>query len=103
MDRVGQNYRACLSFGKQPVASRGTPMSRSKTLSFKRRQMLQLAALGTGALYLGAALAQQLRVVVGTWGGDYAKLLTKNVDDPYLKPKGIEVVQDQASDAPRRA
>lgn len=78
-------------------------MSRSKTLSFKRRQMLQLAALGTGALYLGSALAQQLRVVVGTWGGDYAKLLTKNVDDPYLKPKGIEVVQDQASDAPRRA
>lgn len=78
-------------------------MSRIQNLSFKRRQMLQLAASGTGALYFGSALAQQQRVVVGTWGGDYAKLLTKNVDDPYLKPKGIEVVQDQASDAPRRA
>ncbi|OYU49350.1 MAG: ABC transporter substrate-binding protein [Rhizobiales bacterium PAR1] len=43
------------------------------------------------------------RVVVGTWGGDYARLLTKNVEEPFLKPKGFEVVQDQASDAPRRA
>jgi putative spermidine/putrescine transport system substrate-binding protein len=43
------------------------------------------------------------RVVVGTWGGDYARLLSKNVEDPFLKPKGLEVVQDQASDAPRRA
>jgi putative spermidine/putrescine transport system substrate-binding protein len=78
-------------------------MSRSQNLSFKRRQVLQLAACGTGALYLGSALAQQQRVVVGTWGGDYARLLTKNIEDPFLKPKGIEVVQDQASDAPRRA
>jgi len=43
------------------------------------------------------------RVVVGTWGGDYARLLTKNIEDPLLKPKGIDVIQDQASDAPRRA
>jgi putative spermidine/putrescine transport system substrate-binding protein len=41
-------------------------------------------------------------VVVGTWGGDYARLLTKNVEDPILKPKGFEVAQDQAGDAPRR-
>ncbi len=38
-----------------------------------------------------------------TWGGDYARLLTKNVEEPFLKSKGFEVVQDQASDAPRRA
>jgi hypothetical protein len=30
-------------------------------------------------------------------------LLTKNIDEPMLKPKGIEVLQDQAGDAPRRA
>lgn len=52
----------------------------------------------------GAAQAQSGgRVVVGTWGGDYARLLTKNIEDPLLKPKGLEVVQDQAGDAPRRA
>src|SRR5476651_2506931 len=42
------------------------------------------------------------RVVVGTWGGDYARLLTKNIEDPLLKPNGYDVVQDQAGDAPRR-
>jgi len=64
-------------------------------------------ALGLG---LGAAAAPALlrpahasgRVVVGTWGGDYARLLAKNVEDPILKPKGFEVAQDQAGDAPRR-
>ena len=50
------------------------------------------------------ALAQeQRRIVVGTWGGDYARLLTKNVEDPFLKTKGFEVVQDQAGDPQRRA
>ena len=52
----------------------------------------------------GRAEAQAAgRVVVGTWGGDYGRLLAKNVEEPFLKPKGFEVVQDQASDAPRRA
>ncbi len=78
-------------------------MSRPLHRQFKRRQILQYAATSATALWLGSAFAQQQRVVVGTWGGDYAKLLTKNVEDPFLKPKGIEVVQDQASDGPRRA
>jgi putative spermidine/putrescine transport system substrate-binding protein len=51
----------------------------------------------------GSARAEGGRVVVGTWGGDYARLLTKNVEDPLLKPKGYEVAQDQAGDAPRRS
>jgi putative spermidine/putrescine transport system substrate-binding protein len=67
---------------------------------------LGLAAAG-GALASvapGQVQAQAAgRVVVGTWGGDYARLLTKNVEEPFLKPRGFEVVQDQASDAPRRA
>ena len=41
--------------------------------------------------------------MVGTWGGDYARLLAKNIEDPLLKPKGYEVAQDQAADGPRRA
>src|ERR1700730_14696367 len=67
-----------------------------------------LKGLGAGAVALpaflnGEAQAEGGRVVVGTWGGDYARLLTKNVEDPLLKPKGYEVAQDQAGDAPRRS
>jgi putative spermidine/putrescine transport system substrate-binding protein len=74
------------------------------TMKFSRRNALQL---GLGAVALPAfardrAAAAGGRVVVGTWGGDYARLLTKNVEDPFLKPKGYDVAQDQASDAPRR-
>ncbi len=74
-----------------------------------RRDALKGLALGAGAVALapglsGPAQAQAGgKVVVGTWGGDYARLLTKNIEDPILKAKGLEVVQDQAGDAPRRA
>ena len=73
-----------------------------------RRQILTTAAILGGAVATAPLMGRQAhasggRVVVGTWGGDYARLLTKNIEDPLLKPKGIEVVQDQASDAPRRA
>lgn len=74
-----------------------------------RRNVLRGLGAAAGAAALapslgGQALAQSGgRVVVGTWGGDYARLLTKNIEEPLLKPKGIEVVQDQAGDAPRRA
>ena len=69
-----------------------------------RRDMLKGlgAAAALPVLGSGPAPAAGGRVVVGTWGGDYARLLTKNIEDPLLKPKGYEVVQDQASDAPRR-
>ena len=71
---------------------------------FSRRDALKIG-LGAAALPAFAALparAQGGRVVVGTWGGDYAKLLAKNIEDPLLKPKGFEVAQDQAGDGPRR-
>src|SRR3954465_5474910 len=79
-------------------------MTDNRTIS--RRTALK--GLGAGALALpafhgGAAYADGGRVVVGTWGGDYARLLAKNIEDPLLKPKGYDVVQDQAGDAPRRA
>jgi putative spermidine/putrescine transport system substrate-binding protein len=69
---------------------------------FSRRDALK----GAGAVALSGlagreALAQG-RVVVGTWGGDYARLLAKNIEDPLLKPKGFDVAQDQAGDGPRR-
>src|SRR3712207_4428339 len=73
--------------------------------TFTRRQTLALG-LGAASLPLIGSRAQAQgggRVVVGTWGGDYARLLAKNIEDPLLKPKGYEVAQDQAADAPRRA
>jgi putative spermidine/putrescine transport system substrate-binding protein len=73
-----------------------------------RRDALKNAGLGLGAMAMPAVLSRRAdagggRVVVGTWGGDYARLLTKNVEDPFLKPKGYEVAQDQAADSPRRS
>ncbi|PTM53435.1 ABC transporter substrate-binding protein [Phreatobacter oligotrophus] len=79
------------------------------TKGIDRRTTLKGMGLASAGALLPAGLGQTAsaqaagRVVVGTWGGDYARLLTKNVEDPFLKPKGFEVVQDQASDAPRRA
>ncbi|MFZ4530784.1 MAG: extracellular solute-binding protein [Alsobacter sp.] len=79
------------------------------TYRFTRRDTLKGLGLAAGAaaglplIGRDRALAQQARVVVGTWGGDYARLLTKNIEDPILKPKGVEVAQDQAADGPRRA
>ena len=41
-------------------------------------------------------------VVVATWGGDYADLLTRNVEKPLLVPAGIEVTQDLGSQDARK-
>jgi putative spermidine/putrescine transport system substrate-binding protein len=72
-----------------------------------RRSIMQgAAALAGTAAFAGAgdALAQSKgRIVVGTWGGDYARLLNKNIDQPLLVSKGWEVVQDQAGDPERRS
>jgi putative spermidine/putrescine transport system substrate-binding protein len=43
------------------------------------------------------------RIVIGTWGGDYSRLLAKNIETPLLAPKGWDVVKDEANDPPRRA
>ncbi|MGD9882144.1 MAG: extracellular solute-binding protein [Reyranella sp.] len=60
------------------------------------------AALAAGAAF--PALAQDnKRIVVGTWGGDYSRLLAKNIETPILVPKGWDVVKDEANDPPRRA
>ena len=77
--------------------------------NLSRRQALAAGTAALGAASLGAASlgdaarAQQQRVVVGTWGGDYSRLIQKNIDAPFLKSKGVEVVYDEAGSAPRRA
>ena len=71
-------------------------------LSRRHALGLGLGAVAMPAFLRGPAHAQGGRVVIGTWGGDYARLLAKNIEDPLLKPKGFEVAQDQAADSPRR-
>jgi putative spermidine/putrescine transport system substrate-binding protein len=73
-------------------------------LRLSRRHALAAGTAFAGSAALGSvAQAQQQRIVVGTWGGDYSRLLQKNIDGPFLKSKGIEVVYDEAADPPRRA
>jgi putative spermidine/putrescine transport system substrate-binding protein len=76
-----------------------------------RRQVLKGAAtLGAGGLAGFLSGAQESaraqskgKIVVGTWGGDYARLLNKNIDQPILIKDGWEVIQDQAGDPERRS
>jgi putative spermidine/putrescine transport system substrate-binding protein len=77
-------------------------MTRSKS---RREVLLGAAALaGTACLPRVASAGQEKgRIVVGTWGGDYARLLHKNIEEPILIKDGWEVVQDQAGDPERRS
>ena len=81
--------------------------SHRPTTRLSRRRVLQAAAGAAGLAALGSpgvARAQSKgTIVVGTWGGDYARLLHKNIEEPYLIPAGWEVIQDQAGDPERRA
>src|SRR5579863_2773746 len=71
-----------------------------REFKLSRRGVLGGAALlATPAIIRQARAAEQC--VVGTWGGDYARLLRENIDDPILKPAGITVVQDVGDEVPR--
>jgi putative spermidine/putrescine transport system substrate-binding protein len=73
-------------------------------LKSRRDVLIGTAALaGTAALPRAASAQSKGRVVVGTWGGDYARLLNKNIEAPILIKDGWDVVQDQAGDPERRA
>ena len=59
---------------------------------------------GTLALAAVPAAAQDnKKIIVGTWGGDYSRLLTKNIDTPLLVPKGWECVHAEENVDPRKA
>lgn len=76
------------------------------TRSTSRRDVLIGAAALAGATALprqSSAATEKGRIVVGTWGGDYARLLNKNIEVPILIKDGWEVVQDQAGDPERRS
>ncbi len=76
-------------------------MTRSRS---RREVLLGAAALaGSASLPRMASAQAKGRIVVGTWGGDYARLLNKNIEAPLLIKDGWEVVQDQAGDPERRS
>ena len=72
-----------------------------------RRRLIKAAGALAGVAAMGGgspARAQSGgRVVLGTWGGDYSKLLSKNIDTPLMVPKKFEVVHDIGGDPERRA
>src|ERR1700734_410880 len=68
-----------------------------------RRRVLAAGATLVAAPLFGRSARADERCVVGTWGGDYARLLRENIDDPILKPAGIDVLQDVGDEAPRMA
>lgn len=66
-------------------------------MNISRRSVLAttaatIAAYGTGLAR--SAHAADSSLVVGTWGGDYAELLRQMIDEPILKPRGLQVLQD---------
>jgi putative spermidine/putrescine transport system substrate-binding protein len=73
-----------------------------RNLIVSRRTVLAGTALLAAPAIIRPARAADT-CVVGTWGGDYARLLRENIDTPILKPAGVDVVQDVGDEAPRLA
>src|SRR5882757_9309734 len=65
-----------------------------KSFTINRRTALGGAAAFVAGAGLPAYAQDNKRIVVGTWGGDYSRLLA---------PKGWDVVKDEANAPPRRA
>ena len=70
-------------------------------LSRRRFNTLATASLAT-ALTADRGMAQQQRMVLGTYGGDTQHFIEKFILKPILEPKGIATAIEAASDAPRR-
>src|SRR5215470_13220293 len=74
----------------------------SDSLALSRRAVLGAAAALAAAPALPAFAQDNKRVVVGTWGGDYSRLLAKNIETPLLAPKGWDVVKAEENAPPRK-
>ena len=92
----------------EPASSsrpKGDPIMSDRTIS--RRAVPRRHCPDRPMLAAPAVLTRRARgggtCVVGTWGGDYARLLRENIDDPILKPAGINVIQDVGDETPRYA
>jgi putative spermidine/putrescine transport system substrate-binding protein len=72
----------------------------SKSFMINRR-----TALGAAAAFAAfpAAAQDNKKIIIGTWGGDYSRLLTKNIDTPLLVPAKWECVHAEENADPRKA
>jgi putative spermidine/putrescine transport system substrate-binding protein len=78
-------------------------MDKMKPASLPTSRRAVLAGALASPLLRARPASAADRCVVGTWGGDYARLLSENIDQPILKPAGLDVVQAVADEAPRMA
>lgn len=81
-------------------------MTATRMPLISRRDALKGAAAATalGGVGAGPTWAQASKsLVLSTWGGDYAKLLTKHISVPVLGPRGWAVVNDEANVVQRKA
>ena len=76
---------------------------RTRLPGVSRRHLLAGAAVLATPALLGRARAAEDRVVIATWGGDYARLMRENIDTPLLKPAGVDMVQNVNDEPPRVA
>ncbi|MCO5118839.1 MAG: extracellular solute-binding protein [Burkholderiaceae bacterium] len=73
------------------------------TRDFNRRTFLAAAAgLSVSLTGIRAAQAQQGRVVVANWGGDWNDRTVRHLEAPYVTKAGYEVVHDLAATPQRR-
>jgi len=72
----------------------------SKSFMINRRTALGGAAALTA---FPAAAQDNKKIVIGTWGGDYSRLLTKNIDTPLLVPAKWDCVHAEENADPRKA
>jgi putative spermidine/putrescine transport system substrate-binding protein len=76
-------------------------------LDIRRRRLMKAGSALAGLTAVGSWLPARAqsggRIVLGTWGGDYSRLLAKNIDTPLVVPKKYEVVHDIGGDPERRA
>jgi putative spermidine/putrescine transport system substrate-binding protein len=68
----------------------------------RRTAIAGTAAFALGAPSLVRAQANK-RIIVATFGGDYSRLLTKDIDTPLMTPKGWECVHAEENAPPRKA
>src|SRR6185437_6022350 len=68
------------------------------TMVFMINRRTALAGAATLAAF--PAAAEDKKVIIGTWGGDYSRLLTKNIDSLL---KGTECVHAEENADPRKA
>lgn len=77
----------------------------AKSEGWTRRGFLAGSAAAAGWMAGGgrvAAAPSCSKVVVGTWGGDYQKLLTANVEKPLMDPQRIETIYDVGTSTARK-